>query len=234
MRTTRVSNLAPFHNNTIAFEMGVDESGRGPLFGRIYAAAVVLPKDGDIFDHTRMRDSKKVSSRAKMETLAQYIRENCVAYAISFAEPEYIDSTNILEANMKVMHDCMRAILASPAISGDGAALIDGNYFKPLVLENGEIYPFTTVVGGDGVYSSIAAASILARDARDVYTADLVATYPELNTRYSISTNQGYGTKAHMAGIATHGISQFHRKTFRPCSTAESNDVIPVAKIHNT
>jgi ribonuclease HII len=215
-------------NAPTGYEMGVDEAGRGPLFGRVYAAAVVLPLDPAAFDHSRMRDSKKIKSRTKMRDLAAYIRANAVACAVAHVEHTQIDATNILAANMVAMHEAMRAALAG--IDGKVLALVDGNYFKPLMVFDDATgmlreVPARTVVGGDGKHSVIAAASILARAARDEYIDALVLQYPELETRYGIARNQGYGTAEHMAGIAAHGISQFHRRTFRPCNVAALSPV---------
>jgi ribonuclease HII len=143
-------------------------------------------------------------------------------------EHTQIDATNILAANMVAMHEAMRAALAG--IDGKVLALVDGNYFKPLMVFDDATgmlreVPARTVVGGDGKHSVIAAASILARAARDEYIDALVLQYPELETRYGIARNQGYGTAEHMAGIAAHGISQFHRRTFRPCNVAALSPV---------
>ena len=203
------------------FEIGVDESGRGPLFGRVYAAAVILPKD---FDHSKMRDSKTIKSRKVMKELSDYIKEKAIAYHISYIESDVIDKMNILQANMKAMHECIREILKCIQETDVLKILIiiDGNYFKPYTVfdENtGELicYRVEMVVKGDSIYSSIAAGSILAKNARDSYIEELVAQYPILQERYGLLQNFGYGTKKHIAGIKAFGITRFHRKTFGIC-----------------
>jgi ribonuclease HII len=148
-------------------------------------------------------------------------------------EADVVDSLNVLQANMSAMHACIRELLCNSKASppGDGfLLLIDGDYFKPYVLfdgAKGEIVALRaeTVVGGDGKYSSIAAASILAKDARDTYIEHLCMEYPELTSRYGIDSNKGYGAARHMAGIREHGISQFHRRTFGLCKTSALNPV---------
>lgn len=218
-------------------EVGIDESGRGPMMGRLYVAAVILPASG--FDHSRVCDSKKIKSRTKMRDAAEYVKSSALAYSINYVEADIVDSLNVLQANMSAMHACIRDLLCDPAAGppGDGfLLLIDGDYFKPYISFDKakcEIVALRaeTVVGGDGKYSSIAAASILAKDARDAYIEQLCINYPELISRYGIDSNKGYGAKLHMAGIREHGISQFHRRTFGLCKTSELN---PVSSITQT
>jgi ribonuclease HII len=212
-----------------AIEVGIDESGRGPMMGRLYVAAVVLPPHG--FDHSRVCDSKKIKSRKKMREAAEYVKSAALAYRIHYVEADVVDSLNVLQANMSAMHACIRELLSDPKlpeIGGGPLLLVDGDYFKPYITfdkAKGEIVALRaeTVVGGDGEYSSIAAASILAKDARDAYIERLCAEYPELISRYGIDSNKGYGAKRHMAGIREHGISQFHRRSFGLCKTASLN-----------
>ena len=213
--------------DTNIFEIGVDEVGRGPLFGRVYTAAVVLPKD-DSFDHSRVKDSKKFHSKKKIEEVAEYIKQNAIAWYVSFEDEKVIDEINILQANMRAMHEGIDKILekfpaaslGSPAASlGNCLAVVDGNYFTPFrrfedasqtIVE----MPSITIEQGDAKHMGIAAASILAKAARDDYILELCEKHPELVTRYKLDTNMGYGTKAHLDGIRAHGISQWHRRTF--------------------
>lgn len=219
-------------SNSILYEIGLDECGRGPLFGRVYAAAVILPKESqtNIFDFSKIKDSKKIHSKKKMRELADYIKKHAISYSIQYVETDVIDQINILQADMHAMHECIKDIFQkiTPKYQ-DVSLLVDGNYFKPYCLfdqemnagEGGLYYvPYTTVEQGDSIHASIAAASILAKDARDEYILQLCEEYPDLKTRYSLDKNMGYGTKAHLDGIKTYGITQWHRTTFGICKTA--------------
>jgi len=216
--------LNPCFSEHTSFEIGIDEAGRGPLFGRVYVAAVILPKDLDSFHHDWMRDSKQIKSSKKMGELADYIKANALRWSITYAEAEEIDNHNILNCVVRCMHKCCNEIFSKIDMkySGDGLLLVDGNYFRPYmrfdeVAETFINVPHETVEKGDGKYSAIAAASILAKHARDSYISDLCIQYPMLAERYSLDKNMGYGTKAHIEGIHTHGITQYHRKSFNIC-----------------
>lgn len=199
------------------YELCIDEVGRGCLFGRVYIACVVLPKDPSVFDGTDVKDSKKFSSKKKIRLVADRIREQALAWHVAYIDNDVIDDINILKAVMKGMHDCIRETLAKLDCTMDDAfALIDGNYFTPYRVFGETIreLPHVTMEKGDGTYMGIAAASILAKTARDDYIRDLCEQYPILKERYSLDTNVGYGTAKHLAGIKEHGITQWHRRTF--------------------
>jgi ribonuclease HII len=236
--TATVSPLQPPSENVL-YEIGLDECGRGPLFGRVYAAAVILPRKQDsdplapTFDFSKIKDSKKIHSKKKMHELANYIKEHAISYSIQWVDTADIDRINILQADMQAMHECIHQILTQTPPK-DTSLLIDGNYFKPYCVfdqemnggEGGLFYiPYETVEQGDSKHASIAAASILAKDARDDYILKLCEEYPELKTRYSLEKNMGYGTKAHLDGIRSHGITQWHRKTFGICKDAKYNPI---------
>jgi ribonuclease HII len=209
-------------------EIGIDEAGRGPLFGRLYVAAVVLPKDGS-FDFSQIRDSKKITSKKKIAEIAEYIRTASLAWHVEFVESLEIDQINIRQAVLKGMRECIRHIL-NKGLDTDVFLLIDGNDFTGYPVFNektGELtsLPFETVPGGDNVYVSIACASILAKTARDAYIRDLCESIPELDAKYGLAKNMGYGTKQHLDGILEHGISQWHRKTYGRCKEAKLNDL---------
>lgn len=211
--------LSRCRDASIECEIGVDEAGRGPMFGRVYSAAVVLPKD-DSFRHDWMKDSKRFYSKKRIEEVASYIRENSVAWAVSYATEQEIDKINIRNATQNAMHDAIRQVLDNvPAKST--ALLIDGNDFKPLIRldDSNRLYevPHMCVEKGDNTYTSIAAASILAKVARDAYIEAMCAADVTLDERYGLSKNKGYGTKQHMDGIRTYGITAHHRKTFGIC-----------------
>jgi ribonuclease HII len=211
-------------------EIGVDEAGRGPLFGRVYTAAVVLPKD-DSFDHSRMKDSKKFTSKNKkiINDVADYIKEHAITWAVTYSDEKVIDEINILQATQKSMHESIK--MAANRCTEKKVLharsqirlLIDGNYFNTMTEYNKTrkmVEPIwhTCVEGGDNKYTSIAAASILAKVARDQYIEELCAEHPELIEKYGIHTNKGYGSKKHMDGIKEHGITIWHRRSFAPCS----------------
>jgi len=208
-------------------EIGIDEAGRGPLFGRLYVAAVVLPKDGS-FDFSHIRDSKKITSKKKIAELAKYIKNHSLAWHVEFVESLEIDAINIRQSVLKGMRECIRNILTQIGTQTDVFLLIDGNDFTgyPIFDENTNTLtdlPFETIPGGDNLYISIAAASILAKTERDQYIRDLCESIPELDMKYGLAKNMGYGTKQHLDGILEHGISQWHRKTYGRCKEAKVN-----------
>jgi ribonuclease HII len=226
--------LAPFHSDENAYEIGIDEAGRGPLFGSVFIAAVVLPKDASSFHHEWMRDSKKIKNKKVMSELANYIKQNALYWNIQSADSDTIDRCNILRSVITCMHGCISNIVTqmkndSKSVS-NGLLLVDGNYFNPYVKYDDSIdeffnIPHLTVEKGDATYSSIAAASILAKEAHDAHIMELCAKYPILCENYSLDTNVGYGTKAHIEGIKTHGVTQWHRKTYNICRGEKENHI---------
>jgi ribonuclease HII len=207
-------------------EIGLDEVGRGPLFGRVYTAAVILPKD-DTFDHFKMKDSKRFHSKKKIEEISEYIKENAIAWSISFEDEQMIDKINILQATQQSMHNCIAQIIKknpTPSLSPSSPyhLLVDGSYFNSYIHYNPISKKFdqlehTCITGGDDKYTAIAAASILAKVARDQYIEELCNEFPYLDEHYSIASNKGYGAKKHMDGIVEHGITPWHRRSFKPC-----------------
>ena len=220
--------LLPFHDPAVPYEIALDECGRGPMFGRVYAAAVVLPHDPALFDYSLMKDSKKIHSKKKMRELAEYIRTHALYTSVQYEEADVVDRVNILQADMLCMHKCIREIMdksISTTTTSNTSILVDGNYFKPYgvyddTTETLKFIPHTTIEKGDGIYAGIAAASILAKYERDAYIAELCREYPVLIERYALDRNMGYGTKAHLDGISDHGITQWHRRTFGVCKVA--------------
>ena len=174
---------------------GVDEAGRGPLAGPVYAAAVILPK-GHIIEG--VNDSKKISEK-KREYLYDKIIDECICYSIASANEKEIDEINILQATFLAMKRAVDRLKIQPQI-----ALIDGNQKPPLDIDA------LTVVKGDAKSASIAAASILAKVSRDRYMIEMAKKYPE----YQFEKHKGYGTKLHYEMINEHGICDIHRKTF--------------------
>jgi ribonuclease HII len=207
------------------YEIGVDEVGRGPLFGRVYAAAVILPKDDD-FNYLLMKDSKRFHSKKKIVEVANYIKEKAIAWSVSYEDEKSIDEINILQATQKAMHTSIKNIIQKKINLNDEKSnfqlLVDGNYFHPFkIISNNkcDFIPHVCIEGGDNKYCSIAAASILAKVVRDEYIDDLVAKNPDLSEKYGIDSNKGYGAKKHMEGIKLYGITQWHRKTFGICKS---------------
>ena len=201
-------------------EIGIDEAGRGPLFGRVYSAAVILP-DKDNFDHALMKDSKRFTSIKKINEAAQYIKENAIAWGIGYVDEETIDKINIRQATFKAMHLAIKGVLKKVNSShNEIRLLVDGNDFKTyMVISNNNYIPIkhTCIEGGDNKYSCISAASILAKVARDDYINELCSNHKELIEHYGIDKNKGYGTKKHLDGIHHHGITKWHRKSYGIC-----------------
>ena len=182
--------------NKDLIEAGCDEAGRGCLAGPVVAAAVILPKG---FYHPLLNDSKQVSEKNR-EILRPIIENEAIAFAVSAESVEVITELNILWASIKGMHDSLDKLSVLPEY-----VLIDGNRFRPW-----RDIPYKTIVGGDGKYASIAAASILAKTYRDEYMRKIALEYPE----YLWDKNKGYPTKSHRAAIAKFGITKYHRVTF--------------------
>ena len=188
--------LQPFFQDQL-LEAGCDEAGRGCLAGPVYAAAVILPKE---FYHPLLNDSKQLSEKQRLE-LRPVIEQQALAFAVANLCNRQIDKLNILKASFKSMHLAIKDLPLQPEL-----LLIDGNRFT--------IYkkiPHQCIVGGDGKYASIAAASILAKTYRDDYMNALHHKYPQ----YNWAQNKGYGTKEHQIALDKWGPSRYHRQSFR-------------------
>lgn len=190
--------------------IGVDEAGRGPLFGRVYAAAVLLHPG---FDTTKVKDSKKFTSEKKRAEAAEYIKANS-CWSVAYVDEGVVDKMNILQATLRCMHTSIHEVLEKTDQKVE--LLVDGNCFKPLFrLENERMVqvPHTCIEKGDALHPCISAASILAKVARDEYVLEMCDKHPELE-KYGLRKNKGYGTKAHRDAIHEHGLSAWHRKSF--------------------
>ena len=220
-----------YKDDNLKYEIGIDEAGRGPMFGRVYSACVILPKN-DIFDYSLLKDSKKFTSNKKLLTVYNYIIENALYYSVNFCDEKTIDKINIINATHTSMHLSIDEILKKNNNTECDYCdkfylLVDGNDFKPFtIMLNNELKEIShiTIEGGDNKYCSIAAASILAKVERDSYIKELCNNYPKLNTYYSLEKNKGYGTELHIEGIKNFGISPWHRITYGLCKTAHINN----------
>jgi ribonuclease HII len=183
------------HENT--WICGVDEAGRGPLAGPVFAAGVILGADCNI---AGLADSKKLSERKRVH-LADLIMRHAKAWAIASASVVEIDQLNILQASLLAMKRAVEKLTLAPAI-----VLVDGNQSPRLS------YPVRTIIRGDSLVPEISAASILAKTARDAEMLQLHQQFPV----YGFNQHKGYPTKAHLQAIRQHGLSDIHRRSFAP------------------
>lgn len=181
----------------VNFECGTDEAGRGCLAGPVTAAAVILP---DNFSNNILNDSKQLSEK-KRDLLKPIIELDSVCFAFAHIYPEEIDSINILNASILAMHKSIEQLKTTPNF-----IIVDGNKFKPF-----NTIPHETIIKGDGKYLSIAAASVLAKTYRDEYMCKIHEEFP----MYNWKQNKGYPTLEHRDAIRKHGITKYHRKSFR-------------------
>ena len=186
---------ANFHGGVL--EAGCDEAGRGCLAGPVFAAAVILPNR---WNHPLLNDSKKLTESDRT-TLRHIIENKAVSWAVCSCTPDEIDRINILQASILAMHRAIKALDASPE-----HLIIDGNRFNPVLG-----IPHTCIVGGDGKFRSIAAASILAKTHRDHWMEQLHLSYPE----YGWLENKGYPTFTHRAAVLKYGPTKHHRRSYK-------------------
>lgn len=190
------SMLKTYFQDTL-IEAGCDEAGRGCLAGPVFAAAVILPRN---FRNHTLNDSKQLTEKDRYE-LRDIIIEKAIAWAVGQVDHEEIDRINIFQASFKAMHLALDQLMLRPEL-----LLIDGNHFIRY-----QHIPHKTIIKGDGIYASIAAASILAKTFRDDFMTEKHNLYPH----YRWNENKGYATAAHRSAIAENGLSPLHRKSFR-------------------
>jgi len=188
-------DLKPYLYHNLV-EAGCDEAGRGGLAGPVFAAAVILPKN---FRHPVLNDSKKLTANQR-EQLRQEIIDSSIAWSVASVDNKEIDEMNILRASVKAMHLAIDGLSKKPQF-----LLIDGNRFYPY-----QSIEHKTIVKGDSLYLSIAAASVLAKTFRDDFMRKIHSEYPD----YGWDRNKGYGTSFHRNAILKFGITPYHRKTF--------------------
>jgi ribonuclease HII len=186
------------NNNYSGFklECGIDEAGRGCGSGPVVASAVIIDSN---FYHPKLNDSKKMSKKTRIEVF-DFIKENSISWSVGIATPKEIDELNILQATMLAMHRAIENLKIKPEY-----LIIDGNYFK-----NKTDIDYSTIVKGDSKFTSISAASVIAKVTRDNIMTELHNDYPH----YDWLSNMGYLTKKHLDGIREFGICEHHRKTF--------------------
>lgn len=187
--------LQPYYQKRYV-EAGCDEAGRGCYAGPVFAAAVILPKD---FQHPFLNDSKQLTEVQRNE-LRPVIEKEAICYSVAKVDHDEIDRINILRASIKAMHIALDNLRKRPKY-----ILVDGNRFTPY-----HDLKHKCIIKGDGLYSSIAAASVLAKTYRDEYMKNLHFEYP----LYNWSSNKGYGTEEHRLAIQSHGLSKYHRLSF--------------------
>jgi ribonuclease HII len=190
---------------TNTMEIGIDEAGRGPLIGRVYAGAVIWNGEECIY----INDSKKLTEK-KREKALEWIMENIEYWGVGYADEKEIDNINILNATKLAMD---RAIedLKTRYTGKITNIIIDGTGWEKKFTN----YKVESIVKGDSKYYSIAAASIIAKQHHDMHIRELIELDPTLDTKYGLSSNMGYPTKTHMDGVKKYGASEYHRKTFK-------------------
>lgn len=192
-------------------EAGIDEAGRGCLFGRVYVAAVIWPQQLSVEPPYEIKDSKKVTPRRRA-ILRKFIEEHAVDYCVAYLEHHEVDNLNILQATLDGMHKALNGLDQRP-----DHILVDGDRFRPYQdPTKGHYLPYECVPSGDNIYTSIAAASILAKEHHDEYIRELCTQEPNLNI-YALVKNKGYGTQEHRDAIKQHGVSPYHRLSFGIC-----------------
>lgn len=200
-----------FFYNPEDIEAGIDEAGRGCLVGRVYAAAVIWPKNiEDDVDLSIIKDSKKLSKKKRTQAI-ELIDKYALAYNVAWVDEKTIDEINILQATYCAMHKALDGLSIEPE-----HIIIDGPHFKPYINKEVDFVPHKCIKKGDNKYISIAAASILAKEYRDNYIVELFNSDPKFKP-YEWDNNKSYGTKAHLAAIQKHGITKYHRKSFGIC-----------------
>ena len=213
-------NILKQYKNEGDIEVGLDEAGRGCLFGPVCIAGVIWP-DIDPDPNIVIKDSKKCTEKHRNKCF-EYIKEKSLGYSIKILDNNIIDKENILKCSLDGMHLCLDELTESHDID---TILVDGNHFHPYYSQRKDDFiNHDCVIKGDNTYKSIAAASILAKTYRDNYILKLVEEYPELK-KYGIDKNKGYGTKQHMEAIKEYGITEWHRKSFAPCKDMNINQM---------
>jgi ribonuclease HII len=224
--STKMSSLPVRYKHDTCLEVGIDEAGRGCLWGPLYAAAVIWPPEEEWLDEHKeiapqIKDSKKLSPK-KRASLAQAIQALAIEYGIGVVTPQEIDSYGMTIANKLAFQRAIDSLQITP-----DRLLIDGILpIDTAELQKRKIQEQVTVVEGDALYLPIAAASILAKEARDDYVQEYVEIEPDLETKYSIGSSKGYGTEKHRKGILAHGKHEQHRNLFLRKLLGDTSDCL--------
>ncbi len=219
--------MLDFYLNKDDIEAGCDEAGRGCLVGRVYAAAVIWPKQipkeiMEVIDFSLIRDSKRLTEKRRIKAV-EIIERYAISWAVAYEDEKTVDEINILQAAYSAMHKAINKLHITPE-----ALLVDGTYFKPYMTDDGDVIPHTTIAKGDNKFMSIAAASILAKVHRDRYIVELYHSNPEF-APYEWHKNKSYGTKKHIEAIKKYGITPHHRLSFGICARYAKKESVSVS-----
>jgi ribonuclease HII len=191
-------------------EIGIDEAGRGPLIGRVYAGAVIWDNDKEF---ELINDSKKLTPK-KRQIALKWIKENIKYWGVGYADEKEIDKINILNATKLAMDRAIKDLTTKYNNTNTIThLLIDGTGWEKKFKD----YNVESIVKGDSLYYSIAAASIIAKEYHDMHIHEMISNDPTLDDKYSLSSNMGYPTVKHFEGIKKYGITEYHRKSFKGC-----------------
>ena len=204
--------------------IGVDEVGRGTLFGDVIAAAVILPDKFPDDIYLQIKDSKKLSFK-KRRFLADYIKANAIVYGFGIVSPQEIDQINILEASIKAMHLALYEVMKKGNYFSN--IIVDGIHFTPIIPidnnNNDYCISYQCIPKADNLYLNVAAASIIAKDYHDSEILKLVENDKDL-LKYDLNNNMGYATLKHREAIKKYGVHKLHRKTFSSCKINDIGD----------
>lgn len=189
-------------------EVGVDEAGRGCLFGPVVVAAAIMPPEQHHYQNftRKLNDSKKIGNHQNRLELRRHIEQIAIEYHIEFAHADEVDRLNVLQATVAAMHRCLHKFQHK-----FDSILVDGSYFRPF-----DDVPYNCITQGDSMFVSIAAASILAKTERDNYMMSWAKNYPDVLSKYDIEHNKGYPQLTHMNAVDQFGITTEHRLSFNP------------------
>ena len=201
--------MLKFKNNII--EIGLDEAGRGPLIGRVYAGAVIWPQE---LEYSLIMDSKKLTSK-KRNIALDWIKKNVIHWGVGYADEKEIDTINIVNATILAMERAITDLKSKTnleIIKNNNILIIDGTGWEN--KKQFKNYSLESIIKGDSLYYSIAAASIIAKEYHDMHIKELILNDSTLDLKYNLSSNMGYPTKKHIDGIVKYGSTPYHRKTF--------------------
>jgi ribonuclease HII len=204
-----------YYEDPNIIECGLDEAGAGCLCGPVTAAAVIWPKDLELCKELEILDDSKKMTEKKRNSIIDFIKENAIEYSITFISNKKIDEINILNSRILAMHKCIDKLQTNVDL-----LLVDGNRFKTYKTKDGHEIEYKTIIKGDATYQSIAAASVLAKCARDKY---MVTKIHKEIPDYGVDKHKGYPTSSHKEVIKEKGVTKYHRLTFKGCKEYVNN-----------